>query len=142
MSTAFTLAGRERATLRAVFGPCRVRSPATEPRVPFEILPDDHLVDPKVQCDDCEAVCCRLTVVVMPDDIVPRHLTERTPQGLEVMARDEDGWCVAVDRMQMCCSIYSQRPSICRSFTMGSGFCRAERLSYSKRYDDIPHALL
>lgn len=110
--------------------------------MPFEILPDDHLVDPKVQCDDCEAVCCRLTVVVMPDDIVPRHLTERTPQGLEVMARDEDGWCVAVDRMQMCCSIYSQRPSICRSFTMGSGFCRAERLSYSKRYEDIPHALL
>lgn len=107
------------------------------------LYPDDHdedvVVDPSVSCDHCDAVCCRLTVVVMPEDIVPRHLVERTEQGLDVMARDEDGWCVAVDQNRMCCSIYEQRPGICRKFTMGSGYCRSEREAYSHRYDrEIP----
>ncbi|MGY0798813.1 YkgJ family cysteine cluster protein [Lysobacter sp. A286] len=100
---------------------------------------DDHVVDPTVSCDHCDAVCCRLTVVVMPEDNVPRHLVERTERGLEVMARDEDGWCVAVDQNRMCCSIYEQRPAICRKFTMGSGYCRSERKAYSRRYErEIP----
>jgi Fe-S-cluster containining protein len=105
--------------------------------MPFEILPDDHLVDPSVSCERCDAVCCRLTVVVMPDDKVPRQYTTHTPEGLEVMARDEDGWCVAMDRQKMCCSVYSQRPDVCRRFTMGSGFCRAEREAYLHRYDGV-----
>jgi Fe-S-cluster containining protein len=96
----------------------------------FDIQDDDHLVDSTVSCSACDAVCCRLTVVVMPEDIVPRHLVERTAQGLDVMARDEDGWCVAVDQTRMCCSIYEQRPGICRKFAMGSGYCRAERENY------------
>jgi Fe-S-cluster containining protein len=110
--------------------------------MPFEILPDDHLVDPSVSCSACDAVCCRLTVVVMPDDKVPRMYTTHTPEGLEVMARDEDGWCVAMDRNRMCCGVYEQRPDVCRRFTMGSGFCRAEREAYSHRFDNwIPSTL-
>jgi len=89
-------------------------------------------------CGACDAVCCRLTVVVMPDDPVPRHLVDRQ-QGLDVMARDEDGWCVAVDRNRMCCSIYELRPAICRKFAMGSPYCLAERETYRHRYDrEIP----
>ncbi|GAA3920212.1 YkgJ family cysteine cluster protein [Luteimonas lutimaris] len=87
-------------------------------------------VDPSVSCDACDAVCCRLTVVLMPEDRVPRHLTTRTEHGLEVMARDEEGWCVAVDQHRMCCSIYEQRPAICRKFAMGSAYCRDERATY------------
>ncbi|MEG3190912.1 YkgJ family cysteine cluster protein [Lysobacter sp. D1-1-M9] len=94
-------------------------------------FPDDA-VDPGVSCSNCDAVCCRLTVVVMPDDPVPRHLTERDPRGLEVMAHDEDGWCVAVDQSRMCCSIYELRPGICRKFAMGSAYCRDERETYSR----------
>ncbi|KTF40595.1 YkgJ family cysteine cluster protein [Xanthomonas translucens] len=77
-----------------------------------------------VSCDRCDAICCRLTVLLMPDDKVPEHLTEHTAQGLHVMARDEDGWCVAVDSKRMCCSIYEQRPAICRKFTMAGPYCR------------------
>lgn len=109
----------------------------------FEIHDDDHIVDPTVSCSSCDAVCCRLTVVVMPEDIVPRHLVERTAQGLDVMAHDEDGWCVAVDHTRMCCSIYDQRPGICRKFTMGSGYCRSEREAYRHRHDrEIPIAVI
>jgi len=87
-------------------------------------------VDASVSCSDCDAVCCRLTVVLMPEDRIPSHLTTRTRHGLEVMARDEEGWCVAVDQNRMCCSIYEQRPAICRKFAMGSAYCRDERAAY------------
>jgi len=91
---------------------------------------DDEAIDPAVSCSSCDAVCCRLTVVVMPDDPVPRHLVWRDHRGLDVMARDEDGWCVAVDQARMCCSIYELRPKTCRKFVMGSAYCRSERSAY------------
>jgi len=87
-------------------------------------------VDPSVSCTSCEAVCCRLTVVLMPDDRVPPHLVERSPQGYEQMARGEDGWCVAIDEKHMNCGIYESRPSACRRFAMGGPYCRAEREDY------------
>lgn len=83
-----------------------------------------------VSCSSCDAVCCRLTVVLMPEDDVPRHMATRNPQGLEVMARDEDGWCVGVDPVRMCCSIYEQRPAICRKFAMGGPGCRDIRATH------------
>lgn len=49
------------------------------------------------------------------------------------MARDEEGWCVAVDAVHMCCSIYEQRPSICRKFEMGGPYCREVRADYRDR---------
>lgn len=83
------------------------------------------------QCDRCDAVCCRLTVVLMPEDRVPSHYVTRNAQGVEVMDRDEDGWCVAVDHTQMSCSIYEQRPTICRKFKMGGPQCREVRAEYA-----------
>ena len=94
---------------------------------------DDEHVDPNVSCSRCDAVCCRLTVVVMPEDGIPSYLLESLPSGLTVMARGEDGWCVALDHGRMCCGIYESRPEICRKFAMGSAFCRSERAEYSKQ---------
>jgi Fe-S-cluster containining protein len=91
---------------------------------------DDARIDPAVSCSACDAVCCRLTVLVMPEDDVPRHLVERNIDGLEVMARDEEGWCAAIDHHHMRCGIYEQRPGICRRFAMGGAYCRDERKSY------------
>lgn len=87
-----------------------------------------------VDCMSCDAICCRLTVIVMPDDIVPDHFTEITPEGLHVMARDEEGWCVAVDSARMCCSIYELRPAICRKFAMGGPYCRDVREIHATHY--------
>ena len=92
-----------------------------------------HAVDAP-RCDHCDAVCCRLTVVLMPEDRIPARFTTRNSHGVEVMARDEEGWCVAVDSARMCCSIYEQRPAICRKFAMGSGYCRSERHAYRTRH--------
>ncbi len=109
----------------------------------IQFRPDDELIDPTVSCSHCDAVCCRLTVLVMPEDNVPRHLVDRNEHGLEVMARGEDGWCIAVDHQRMCCGIYDQRPGICRKFAMGSAYCRDEREQYRQDMANaIPMALL
>lgn len=99
--------------------------------------------DPAIDCAQCDAVCCRLTVVVQPEDRVPVHLTDVTDAGLTVMARDEDGWCVAIDSARMCCSIYDMRPGICRRFRMGGPYCQAVREDYAHHYArEIPLDLL
>ena len=87
----------------------------------------------KPRCDRCDAVCCRLTVVLMPEDRIPARFTTLNAHGVEVMARDEDGWCVAIDQARMCCSIYASRPSICRKFAMGGPYCREVRADYADR---------
>lgn len=88
---------------------------------------------PRAHCDACDAVCCRLTVVLMPEDNVAAHLTEKTESGLHVMARGEDGWCVALDGVRMRCSIYATRPAICRKFTMAGPYCLEVRADYADR---------
>ncbi len=87
-----------------------------------------HHVD---QCDACDAVCCRLTVTLQSDDDIPERFTDITDAGLRVMARDEEGWCVAIDAARMCCSIYETRPEVCRRFAMGGPYCREIRAEYA-----------
>jgi Fe-S-cluster containining protein len=89
--------------------------------------------EPPIHCDNCDAVCCRLTVVLLPGDDVPEHLTTITEAGLHVMARDDEGWCVGIDHSRMCCSIYANRPAICRKFRMGGPYCREVRADYADR---------
>ena len=90
-------------------------------------------VEADAGCDRCDAVCCRLTVVLQEDDRIPLHYTTRTAAGLHVMARDEEGWCVAVDGARMRCSIYESRPQVCRRFVMAGPYCREVRADYRDR---------
>jgi Fe-S-cluster containining protein len=103
---------------------------------------DEDPIDPNISCGKCEAVCCRLLVLVMPDDPTPRGYVAVDEHGLEVMARGEEGWCIALDMQRMCCSIYELRPQACRSFTMGASDCRGERAEYAGRYAVIESTLL
>lgn len=100
---------------------------------------DNEENDPEL-CSHCEAVCCRLTVVLMPEDRVPMWYVAEDEFGPDTMAKGDDGWCVALDRDSMRCSIYEQRPQICRKFAMGGSYCRSERsewvASHGKR--EIP----
>ena len=84
----------------------------------------------KANCASCDAVCCRLTVVLQPEDKIPSHLTTQLPSGLHVMKHDEDGWCVAINSTRMNCGIYDSRPSICRRFVMNGPYCKAVRSDY------------
>ena len=88
---------------------------------------------PEIDCDHCDAVCCRLTVVLQAEDDVPARFTDVTDSGLQVMARDEEGWCVAIDAARMCCSIYHTRPQVCRRFVMAGAYCRDIRDDYAER---------
>jgi Fe-S-cluster containining protein len=87
---------------------------------------DDRDVD-AVHCDNCLASCCRLLVRLLPGDRVPGHLLAEDDHGLTVMAQGEDGWCVALDRGSLRCTIYADRPQLCRVFAMGSPECLEER---------------
>ncbi len=58
---------------------------------------------------------------------VPERFIQRDEWGGEVMARLSDGWCAALDRQTMLCTIYENRPYICREFATGSYECLSER---------------
>lgn len=79
----------------------------------------------RAHCSRCQAACCRLIVVLQPDDQVPEDLTTHSPEGLHVLRRGEDGWCVALDRAHMNCGIYETRPSACRRFAMNGPYCKS-----------------
>lgn len=88
--------------------------------------------NPDISCASCEAVCCRLEVLLMGDDDVPAHLSAEDQWGGWVMRRLDDGWCAAVDRNTMRCTIYERRPLICREYQMGDSDCISERVKFMK----------
>jgi Fe-S-cluster containining protein len=81
----------------------------------------------KITCSNCAACCCRLEVLLITDTGVPDALVAVDKWGGSTMRRLEDGWCAALDRNTMLCTIYEKRPLICREFAMGSDDCIAER---------------
>ena len=82
---------------------------------------------PLASCSTCRASCCRLEVMLVTDTDVPERFVEVDERGGMTMARLDDGWCAALDRATMRCSIYDRRPLICREFEMGGWECLAER---------------
>lgn len=65
----------------------------------------------------------------MGEDEVPAEMIESDRWGGQVMARLDDGWCIALDRETMLCRIYDLRPAVCREFEVGAEDCLAERRS-------------
>jgi uncharacterized protein len=85
----------------------------------------------EITCATCKACCCRLEVILMGDDSVPTRFVQSDAWGGEVMARLEDGFCAALDRETHRCTIYAQRPGVCRDFATGSDDCRFERQRFT-----------
>jgi Fe-S-cluster containining protein len=83
--------------------------------------------EPKATCANCQACCCRLEVLLITDTGVPDHFIELDKWGGQTMARLDDGWCAALNRQSMKCSIYENRPWVCREFEMGEHECLTER---------------
>lgn len=101
--------------------------------------PINHSID----CCDCAAVCCRLDVLLLPGDHVPSWFVTHDDAGIGYMAKHNDGWCVALDRDTMRCTIYQRRPQMCRDFPMGGTSCRDERRAwYGSASKRIPIAVL
>lgn len=64
---------------------------------------------------------------MVTDTGVPVRFIAEDQWGAQSMHRLEDGWCAALDRDSMRCTIYSRRPLICREFEMDGYECVAER---------------
>lgn len=94
---------------------------------------DDTDHDPTISCSACEACCCRLEVILMGDDDVPLELTVEDRWGGWVMRRLEDGWCAALDRKTMKCTIYERRPGVCLEYPTGGSDCVIERARHLTR---------
>lgn len=86
-----------------------------------------NLASEPVTCSTCRANCCRLEVMLITDTGVPEEFIALDQWGGETMARLDDGWCAALDRSTMLCTIYEVRPLICREFEMGADECLDER---------------
>lgn len=90
-------------------------------------IPVKNIVEPAITCANCEACCCRLEVMILTDTDVPeKHITV-DGWGKETMRRTSDGWCSALNRDTLMCTIYENRPWVCREFEMGSYECIEER---------------
>lgn len=81
----------------------------------------------EITCANCQACCCRLEVIIISETGVPERYKTIDAWGGEVMERSDDGWCVALDRNTLMCTIYESRPWVCREFEMGSFECITER---------------
>lgn len=86
-----------------------------------------NITEPEVTCANCQACCCRLEVMIITDTGVPEEHIAYDEWGGETMKRLDDGWCSAVDRETLVCTIYENRPWICREFEMGSFECIDQR---------------
>lgn len=90
-------------------------------------IPVKNLPSAEVACSNCEACCCRLEVMIISDTGVPDRHIAVDEWGGETMKRLADGWCSALNRDTFLCTIYENRPWICREFEMGSYECLDER---------------
>jgi Fe-S-cluster containining protein len=83
--------------------------------------------DAPITCANCQACCCRLEVFLISNTGVPEHYIDTNAWGARVMARLDDGWCAALDRHSLLCTIYEKRPTVCRDFEMAGYECIDER---------------
>ncbi|MGE5471793.1 MAG: YkgJ family cysteine cluster protein [Bacteroidota bacterium] len=99
-------------------------------------MSDTPVFDPEapVLCSNCAACCCRLEVMLFGDAAVPARYTVENRWGGWVMRRLEDGWCAALDRNTMRCTIYERRPDVCRDYEMGDSDCVIERVKFFARH--------
>ena len=98
--------------------------------IDIQIIAVDSSLEENVSCSNCKACCCRLEVFLMTDTGVPDRFIEADKWGTETMRRLDDGWCEALDRNTLMCSIYENRPLVCREFEMGEAECLSERKAH------------
>lgn len=97
--------------------------------MPHTVIPVKNVTatDEPITCANCQACCCQLEVRIITDTGVPFQYIDYDKWDSEVMKRGDDGWCQALDRNTLMCTIYENRPLTCREFEMASDECITER---------------
>jgi Fe-S-cluster containining protein len=83
-------------------------------------------------CSTCQACCCQLPVRVLPGDDPPEHFLDEDEDGYLIMGKHDDGWCLALDRDTMRCTIYARRPFVCGEFAEGGSDCADVRADWRR----------
>jgi Fe-S-cluster containining protein len=97
--------------------------------MPTTLPSDDHA---PITCSACLACCCKLPVLLLPGDDPPECYVDVNAEGWQIMGKGEDGWCLALDRDTLRCTIYAQRPWVCREFAMAGEDCREVRADHRR----------
>ena len=84
------------------------------------LMQTDH--DDLPDCAGC-GNCCHLLVELAPADDVPEQLVVEH-EGVRCMDQHSNGACVALDPVTRLCTIYDQRPQVCRDFKRAEALCR------------------
>jgi Fe-S-cluster containining protein len=62
----------------------------------------------------CDNLCCRLFVVLTPDEVatglIPQHA------GTSMLRQERDGFCTHLDRQTRRCTVWHKRPGTCRLY--------------------------
>jgi Fe-S-cluster containining protein len=80
-------------------------------------------IDDLPACAGCGRCCHQVVELVegvdhMPEKFVVEH------DGVRCMEQRGDGACVALHPVTRLCTIYEDRPQVCREFERGSELCR------------------
>jgi hypothetical protein len=82
----------------------------------------------------CKSTCCAMPgTVVTPEEyerlseINPKLVIQNPLDGDYEMRRESDGYCAALNRETGLCSIYEERPNVCRRFHCSRGLQRGWR---------------
>lgn len=83
---------------------------------------DEDIPDANVNCRQClttcKAKCCTLIFALTREE-VEQGIAEYNQQRPYFIARDKDGYCPHLDRQNLTCSIWHDRPLRCRRYDCG-----------------------
>jgi len=93
--------------------------------------------------DICKAACCCMPGTTVLHSEIPalneiaerlqKVITVQQPDGQYALKRDADGWCTLLDRETRLCTIYDERPQVCRQFHCSRGVSRGNLLIHQRQ---------
>jgi uncharacterized protein len=84
-------------------------------------------------CTSCARCCHQVVDLVEGIDRVPEAWVVEHG-GLRCMDQRADGACVALDPVTRLCTIYENRPTVCREFERGGELCRQVLARHERRH--------
>jgi Fe-S-cluster containining protein len=76
---------------------------------------NEVMIDHNGRLSLCRAVCCSFTFALTKEEVQKGHI-KWDPKRPYFIARDDEGFCLHLDRKTFTCSIWEERPERCRHY--------------------------